>query len=402
MHPVLDAGRRGDQGEVELALEPLLDDLHVQQPEEAAAEPEPERRRRLGLVGDRCVAELQLLDALAQVLEVVAVDRVQAAEHHRLRIAVAGQGLGRAAERGRDRLTAAGLADQLDAGDQVADLARTELLDRRRHRAAHADLDDLVVGLGLHEQHLVGTGHAAVHHPHAGHDAAVLVVLAVEDERLQRRVRIAGRGRDALDDGVEQLAHALAGLGRDAQDLIGGDAEHVLDLGGEAIRVGRREIDLVEGGDDLEVVLQRQVAVGQRLGLDALGGVDDEHHALAGGQRAADLVAEVDVAGRVDQVEGVALPVDAHVLGLDRDAPLTLQIHRVQVLLAHVAGVDGVGQLEDAVAQRRLAVVDVGDDGEVADAGQIHANHGGYLARWGSDGGAVSLSGLAIKSKRSC
>ena len=89
---------------------------------------------------------------------------------------------------------------------------------------------------------------------------------------------------------------------------------------------------------------------------------------------AADLVAEVDVAGRVDQVEGVALPGDPHVLDLDGDAPLALEVHRVEVLLAHVPGVDGAGQLEDAVGQRGLAVVDVGDDREVADAGRVHAS----------------------------
>jgi len=38
------------------------------------------------------------------------------------------------------------------------------------------------------------------------------------------------------------------------------------------------------------------------LRLDALGGVDEQHGALAGGQAAGDLVAEVDVAGGVDQV----------------------------------------------------------------------------------------------------
>jgi hypothetical protein len=37
------AGRGGDQVQVELALEPLLHDLHVQQAEEAAAEAEAER-----------------------------------------------------------------------------------------------------------------------------------------------------------------------------------------------------------------------------------------------------------------------------------------------------------------------------------------------------------------------
>ena len=81
----------------------------------------------------------------------------------------------------------------------------------------------------------------------------------------------------------------------------------MLDLGGAALRVGRRQVDLVEHGDDLEVVLDGLVAVGQRLGLDPLGGVDQQHRPLAGGQRPAHLVAEVDVAGRVDQVEDVAV-----------------------------------------------------------------------------------------------
>ena len=53
----------------------------------------------------------------------------------------------------------------------------------------------------------------------------------------------------------------------------------------------------------------REVDVGERLGLDALGGVDDEDGALAGLQAAADLVGEVDVAGRVDEVEVVGLAV---------------------------------------------------------------------------------------------
>ena len=51
-----------------------------------------------------------------------------------------------------------------------------------------------------------------------------------------------------------------------------------------------------------------EVDVGERLGLDALGGVDDEDGALAGLEAAADLVAEVDVAGRVDEVEAVVWP----------------------------------------------------------------------------------------------
>ena len=96
-------------------------------------------------------------------------------------------------------------------------------------------------------------------------------------------------------------------------------------------------------------------------------------HAL---QRPRDLVGEVDVAGRVDEVELVGLAVaggveDAHRLGLDRDPALALELHRVEQLGAHEPRVDRLGQLEDAIGQRRLAVVDVGDDREVADVGGV-------------------------------
>ena len=52
-----------------------------------------------------------------------------------------------------------------------------------------------------------------------------------------------------------------------------------------------------------------QVEVGEGLGLDALGGVHDEDGALARGERARHLVREVHVAGRVDQVQRVLVPV---------------------------------------------------------------------------------------------
>ena len=51
--PIEHARRRGDEVDIEFALEPLLDDLHVEQAEEAAAESEAERRRGLRLEDER-------------------------------------------------------------------------------------------------------------------------------------------------------------------------------------------------------------------------------------------------------------------------------------------------------------------------------------------------------------
>jgi len=57
---------------------------------------------------------------------------------------------------------------------------------------------------------------------------------------------------------------------------------------------------------------------------------------------------------------------------LDRDPALPLEIHRVEDLRFHLARLQRPGQLEEAVGQRRLAVVDVRDDRKVAYVALIH------------------------------
>ena len=46
---------------------------------------------------------------------------------------------------------------------------------------------------------------------------------------------------------------------------------------------------------------------------------------------------------------------------------LAFQVHRVEHLRGHEPGVDGVGRLKQSIGERRLAVIDVRDDAEVAE-----------------------------------
>ena len=58
-------------------------------------------------------------------------------------------------------------------------------------------------------------------------------------------------------------------------------------------------------------------------------------------------------------------PWQPDVLRFDGDAALTLDVHSIQVLRAHVAVGDHTGQLQHPVGKGGLAVIDVGDDAEV-------------------------------------
>ncbi len=187
-----------------------------------------------------------------------------------------------------------------------------------------------------------------------------------------------------MHDRFQHLGHVLPGLGRD-QDRIGGvEPDHVLDLLLDLVGLGGRQIDLVEHRHDLVVVVERLIDVGERLRLDALAGVDHQQRALAGGERAVDLVGEVDVAGRVDQIEDVVLAVaravvQPHRLRLDGDAALALDIHGIEHLLDHFARFEPAGELNQPVGERRFAVVDMGDDREIADVFDGVGGHGAQI-----------------------
>ena len=87
---------------------------------------------------------------------------------------------------------------------------------------------------------------------------------------------------------------------------------------------------------------------------------------------------------RIEQVELIRLAVigvigDAHGIRLDGDTALALDIHRVEKLRLHIALVDGMGELENAIGYRGLAMIDVRNDREVADVGDVESIHDGYL-----------------------
>ena len=138
----------------------------------------------------------------------------------------------------------------------------------------------------------------------------------------------------------------------------------------------------VDDRDDLEILRERQMGVGHRLRFDALSRVDQEHRAFTGGQAPRHFVGEVHVTGGIHQVQLIDFPVlgrirHGHRMGLDRDAALLLQIHRVEVLRGHIAHRHRVGVLQKPVGQRRLAVVNVGNNAKITDEKMRHVRGGG-------------------------
>ena len=109
----------------------------------------------------------------------------------------------------------------------------------------------------------------------------------------------------------------------DADSLFGGnrnsririEAEILFDLISDTFDIGRRQVDFIDDGNDFQIAFHCEIEIGQRLGLDSLTGVDQQQGAFTGSQRTGHFVAKIDMAGRVDQIEGVCLTVPGRYTG---------------------------------------------------------------------------------------
>jgi hypothetical protein len=126
-------------------------------------------------------------------------------------------------------------------------------------------------------------------------------------------------------------------------------------------------VDLVDHHDDPVAQLQRAAEHEAGLGHGALRRVHQQYDAVDHLEDALHLAAEVGVARGVHNVDLDAFVFDGRVLGQNGDAALPLQIAGVHDPVHDLLiGAVDAALLEHLVHQRGLAVVDVGDDGDIS------------------------------------
>ena len=157
------------------------------------------------------------------------------------------------------------------------------------------------------------------------------------------RLEVGYKSRKAVIDALAGLAGSLNNVGLVTADEVD---NLVLDLQ----RHSGGHIHLVQDRDDLEVVINGLVEIGNRLSLHALGGVNQQECALASRNGAGHLIGKVNVTRSVDKVQDIlfTLVVVLHLDGvaLDGNAALAFKIHIIKHLILEITVVDGVGILE--------------------------------------------------------
>ncbi len=186
-----------------------------------------------------------------------------------------------------------------------------------------------------------------------------------------------------LEDRLEERDEVVVGVGRVvARDPLAGDGvehgevellvvrrqlqEEILRPGVDLLDTRVAPVDLVDDQNRLEAQFQRLLEDEAGLRHRPLDGVHQQQAAVRHVEHALDLAAEVGVPRRIDDVDLDAAIDDGGVLGEDGDAALALQLVGVHDQLADLLVLaEDLALLEQTVHQSGLAVVDVGDDGDV-------------------------------------
>ena len=127
-------------------------------------------------------------------------------------------------------------------------------------------------------------------------------------------------------------------------------------------------VDLVDDDDRLDLVLQRLAQNETRLRLWPIVRIDHQQNAVDHFHDPLDFAAEIGVARRIDDVDPITVPLKSGVLRANRDSFFALEIHRIHhALFDLLIGAKRARLAQQLIDQRRLAVVDVRNDGDVTD-----------------------------------
>ena len=219
-------------------------------------------------------------------------------------------------------------------------------------------------------------------------------------------------GGDVVDDGFKDDVEVVVQVGGGAGAAVAGDGvvDGIIQLGfvgGEfQEEIGNFGFYLGNAGgglvnfvdDDDRFQMQGEGFFQDELGLGhrAFLGVYDQEYAIGHIESALNFTRKIGVAGSVNDVDFVAVVENGGLLGGDGDAALVFLVHGVHnQSLGHLGlvGAESVGLLQETINEGGLAVVNVGDDGDVADFGSSSFHNLSIVALFGGFSKGLEVGG---------
>ncbi len=204
----------------------------------------------------------------------------------------------------------------------------------------------------------------------------------------------AGRRRFRRIEDADDAAELRAGVDRRVEQhaaLAEGVAEG-LEQVGELDVVG---VELVDDQHAGQAALAGLVEHAARVDLDAVGRRHDHYHVLDGGQRPQGGADESGIAGRVEQVDVLALVLQVQDAGVDGEVALVfflVVVGDAGAVVHAAAAIDGLGLEQQGVGKRGLARRPMSRQGDVPNVRHLIFPHENLLFGCGWAAGGLARS----------
>ena len=97
-------------------------------------------------------------------------------------------------------------------------------------------------------------------------------------------------------NGFEDIRNANAGFRGTFDGIFCVQTDNIFDLFFDALWLCGGQVNFIEDSDNLMVMFNRLIDIGEGLRLNALRGIDNEDGAFTGGEAARDFIGEVNMA----------------------------------------------------------------------------------------------------------
>ena len=182
------------------------------------------------------------------------------------------------------------LGSRLDTGNDVAHIAAAHFFGRAEPHLEDTYLVSHILLSRIEELDLVAGMDNAVLDLIVRDDAPERVEDRVENQCLERSLRVACRSRNLFHDGIQKRRHTLTSPCRNMIHLLRLAAEQLANLISHHIRPGSIHIYLVQNRDNLKAMLNRLIQVRNRLSLNTLRSIHHQQSPLTGSDGTGHLV----------------------------------------------------------------------------------------------------------------
>ena len=162
------------------------------------------------------------------------------------------------------------------------------------------------------------------------------------------------------------------------------DSDNILYLRNNPVRLRTWKVNFVNDRHNLQIMVQGQINVRQRLCLNPLCGIDHQNCSLTGSKAPAHFIIKIHMSRCINQVENIFFSVlrlinNTYGLRLDGNSPFSFQVHIIKHLILHLPVGQQSGHFNNTVSQGRLSVINMSNNTKITDLTLIYSSQRFFL-----------------------